>query len=258
MDEGGLRALGRALAVRGWQPRLAVAVGVLTVLAMVFLEFKLARANDTDAARDVPLLASSALAWGAGILLAFATASRVLTRDRDEGILLLCRLRGHRDQAYLWSRTGGLALALLSVIGSGTLVVGIVTAALARGPVELTVQTTVAGLVFALAFSGLMAAVAVAALGARTRAGGYMALLMVLALPELLQPLSVHVLPAGWGELSSIPGALGALRTALIPSHEDLAGFLRAFAVVLVFTALALTLARRAVAQADVPKAAPP
>jgi hypothetical protein len=57
--------------------------------------------------------------------------------------------------------------------------------------------------------------VALAALGARTRAGGYFTLLAVLVLPELLAPWTAPFLPASVRELTSIPAALEAVRQGI-------------------------------------------
>ncbi len=81
---------------------------------------------------------------------------------------------------------------------------------------------------------------AIAALGARTRVGGYLSLLAVLAVPELLAGFTRRLLPAGWHELTSIPAALAAVRAGV--AHPVLAGAhaARGLAGLLAVVALAL------------------
>jgi hypothetical protein len=101
-----------------------------------------------------------------------------------------------------------LALAL----GGGTLVAGLAATAVAGGARHAVARASVAALVYALAFAATIGPLAMAALGARSRAGGYFGLLAVLVLPELLAPWTGALLPKGWRELTSIPAALEALR----------------------------------------------
>jgi hypothetical protein len=66
-----------------------------------------------------------------------------------------------------------------------------------------------------------------ATLGARTKAGGYLGLLAVVVLPELLAPWTAQLLPRGWHELTSIPAALEALATGFSRA-DDAVHFARA------------------------------
>jgi len=86
--------------------------------------------------------------------------------------------------------------------------------------------------------------VAMAALGSRTRAGGFLGLLAVLALPELLSPWTAAWLPYGWHELTSIPAALAAVRAGVaapaamaVPMARALAGLAAVVALSLVVIA---------------------
>jgi hypothetical protein len=90
-----------------------------------------------------------------------------------------------------------------------------------------------------------MGPVAMAALSARTRIGGYFALIAVLFVPELLSPWTSSLLPAGWQELTSIPAALDAVRgaiawpsAALAPGARALAGLSAVIAVSLLVVAV--------------------
>jgi len=53
-----------------------------------------------------------------------------------------------------------------------------------------------------------------------------------------------RILPDGWGELASIPGALLALRGALAPETFDPLRFSRAFAMLALIFATALLVVR--------------
>jgi hypothetical protein len=61
----------------------------------------------------------------------------------------------------------------------------------------------------------------------------------------------VRVLPEGWGELGSIPGALGALRASLSPGALDPLRFARAFAMLALVVALSLIAVRAQLARFD-------
>jgi hypothetical protein len=154
-------------------------------------------------------------------MLAFGAALRAIRSDRDEGIASLVQARGVAAGAYVRGRVGGLVLVLAAALGGATLIAD--AAALATGGGGWPVlRTGAAALVYALAFAATVGPVAMAALGARTRAGGYVTLLAVLALPELLAPWTSDLLPPGWKELTSIPAALAAVRVGV--AHPVAAG----------------------------------
>src|ERR1019366_6512186 len=71
---GGLLALGRKLAVEGLLARVSVALGAFIVVGSVVWAIAVARGAHCEGLSSVPLVASSALAWGAGTLLAFAAS----------------------------------------------------------------------------------------------------------------------------------------------------------------------------------------
>lgn len=210
-------ALGAWLAARGTLARVALAVTGLEALgAIVF-----AVAVGAHRATEVPTASAIAIAWGGGIMLAFGAALRAVRSDHDEGVTALVRARGVAAGAYVRGRVGGLVLLLAAALGGAVLVADV--AALAAGgggwPVA---RSGLEALVYVLAFAAAVGPVAMAALGARTRAGGYLTLLAVLALPELLAPWTADLLPRGWGELTSIPAALAALRIGV--AHPAAAG----------------------------------
>jgi hypothetical protein len=215
-----LGALGIHLARRGIIAPVSLGIAALTVLGAIAAAFVIARGGPRPPLDRVPSVAASALAWGAGVLLAFAASAHALRRDREEGLTALLRMRGAEQRAYVWSRVGGLTLLLLVVVAGGTFVSGLSATLVATrvGVALRALQGTGASLVYAIAFALTLGPLAMAALGARSRAGGYAWLVTVLIVPELLAPLTRAVVPSGWTELVSIPGALGALRGALMPA----------------------------------------
>jgi hypothetical protein len=260
MDPRGLLALGRALARTGAMAKIAFGVGALTVLGTVAVAFTVARSHDAAALEQIPAAASTMLAWGAGVLLAFGASSQALRRDRAEGIRDLYRARGGSDVAYLWARVGGLAIELAWLMAAGTIVSGAVAALLGQSGAASgrTLASTAAAVVFSLVFAAVLAPVAMATLGTRRRLGGYLALVAVLGVPELLAGWTARILPAGWEELGSIPGAALAVRTALEPSRMDPGLALRAAAVLALVIAIALLALRLELAGLDGTSAASP
>jgi len=239
-----LVALGAALALGGTLPWVAVGLAGVTTLTAVVVTAVMARLESHPPLELMASLTASALAWGAGVLLAFASALQALRRDRDEGIRKLTDARsGERaTTSYLWARVAGLAAALFGMIGGGVALAGVVAMLAARhaGLVFQCAQSTAASLVYAAAFAVTMAPIAMAVLGARSRAGGYFGLLVLVFLPELLLEWSQQLLPEPWGELASLPSALASLRGALMPEHVDALRFLRAAIVLAIAVALAL------------------
>jgi hypothetical protein len=186
-------------------------------------------------------------------LLAFAAAAHAFRRDRTEGIRELLASRGGSSVAYAWARIGGLAMVLALLIAGGTAVSGgVASLAAARvGVAAATLQATFASVVYGLAFASVLAPIALATLGARSRAGGYVWLLVVLVLPELFERWTVSVLPDSWGELVSVPSALAALKGSLMPPGVDVARCARACVVLALMTAVAILVVHREVARAS-------
>lgn len=243
-----LVALGVALARRGLLAKLSMGVAGITVVGVAAAAFVVAQKGETAPMETIPAVAAGALAWGAGILLAFASAAHALTRDRTDGIDALLRARGGPQRTYVWARVGGLGVLLAAVVAGGTLLCGGIAVLLAArvGLAGRVLQGTVASVVYALAFSAMMAPLAVAVLGARSRVGGYGWLLMVLVLPEVVAPWTAQMVPASFRDLTSIPAALSAVRGALMPPGIDPAQLLRALLVLTAVTALAMLAVRRA------------
>jgi hypothetical protein len=242
----GLVALGGVLVRGGPAAKIAIGFGVACVLGFCGLAVVFARRGSAPALAGLPVLASTALAFGVGVLIAFAGSMRAFRHDADQGIDLLMRARGVGPGGYLWARLAGLTVTLGCVVGGGTALVGVVATLLARGgvPALRTGQSAVAATAFALAFAVTLAPVAMATLGSRSRGGGYLALAAVLVIPELVAPTLAQVIPPRWAEVCSIPGALIALREALSPGNVDLHALGRASAVLLGVILLAVLVIR--------------
>jgi hypothetical protein len=244
-------SLGVALARRGALATVSIAIGALTTFGMVVAAF-VVDSRSAHTLRHVPGVASSALAWGAGVTLAFAASARALRRDRDDGVRALWRARGGTTQRYVVGRVLGIVLVVAAIVAGGTLVCGLASTALSgRAALGRVAGSAAASLAYALAFSATVAPVALASLGARSRVGGYLALVTVLVLPELFAGWTARMLPAAWSELTSIPSVLGALRASLTPGAVDVAMALRALVVLAAVSAVALAIVRTQVARVD-------
>jgi len=233
-------ALGTWLAARGAMAGLGIALAIVGALASVVAAVAV---SGNVAAAELPLVESSAIAWSAGVILAFGAAVRALRHDREQGVAALVRARGASVGGYVRGRVGGLVVVLAVAVGGATLVAGIAATSVAHPPL-MAVRTSVAAIVYALAFAATLGPVAMATLGSRTRAGRLLTLLAVLALPELLSPWTGALLPHGWHELRSIPAALAAVRAGVVaptamavPMARALAGLAAVVAVSLVVIA---------------------
>lgn len=247
VGELSLLVLGMSLARRGVLPTVSIAICASTTLALAIIAGVLTARGPQSPAHEVPIVASSALAWGGGFLLAFAVAAHALRRDRTEGIRELFVARTTSLRGYLFARVGGLALLVAACVAGGTLVCGLVgVAGAARtSGVPAMLQATGAGIAFSLAFAAVVAPVSFAALGARSRIGGYVFLLAVVTLPELVVSMMGSSLPASVADVLSIPSALGALRTSLAPGTVDLWRTMRALVALSLVIAFAMFLVRR-------------
>jgi hypothetical protein len=240
-------ALGISLARRGPLAVVSMAISLMTTLTLAALALAFARRGGDAPVESIPLLASSALVWGGGFLQAVSVSAGALRRDRIEGIRHLLVTRTASLRGYLLARVGGLAAVLGVVLGSGTLFVGVV-AILAATHVHAVTQTlhaTLASLVYVIVFAIVIAPVAFASLGARTRISGYFFLLMILVVPELLVATLGKTLPNEVSELCAIPSALAAFRSAIAPGSVEPLRALRALLALAVFAGGAMVLVRR-------------
>ena len=235
-----LFALGLGL-VRG---RVSVVLGLVfaALVTLAFVVFAVMMASrDRLSAASLPGIASEVLAWGPGMLVAFAGSLHALRNDAEHGIFALVVGRGVPLHAYVVQRVVSLGALLAITAASGTACV-MTAAIIASASGDLAAASLhggLAGVVHGIAFGAVMGPVAMATLGARSRTGGYVALVLVLALPELLR-LFAWDLPGEWSELLSIPSCLATLRHALSPGHVEAARAVGA-AVVLVLAALLAT-----------------
>ena len=182
---------------------------------------------------------SSALAWGAGSMVAFGAAVHALRRDREQGVAALVALRGASLGAYVGGRVGGLVVVLALAVGGATLVAGLTALAVAR-PILPALRGAVAALAYALAFAATVAPVAMVTLGARSRSGGYFSFLAVLVVPELLASSTAKLLPRGWHDVTSIPAALAAVRIGVAAPIVHGASLVRALTALTAVVAVSL------------------
>ena len=242
-----LVALGFMLARRGILPVLAMVVCVLTTIATCVIAISFGGRGPHAPIHDVPIVASGALGWGGGFLLAFAASAHALRKDRTDGIRELVTLRSRSLRGYLVARLGGLTALVALLVAGGTLLTGLVAiiSATRIGEALRTFHATAAAFVFAIAFSVVVVPVAFAALGARSRLGGYVFFLGLVMLPELFVGAMGPSFPESLGDVLSIPSALAALRTGLAPGNVDIGRAARAIAALAVYVAIAIAFVRR-------------
>lgn len=250
---GPLLALGVTLSRRGVVVVASLVVSAVTVFALSIIGIILATRSGESPLPSLPLVASSALAWGGGFLHAVAASANVLRRDRAEGIVQLFATRSAFLRDYIVSRVLGLAVLLAGVVGAGTLFVSFVALAFGArvGVVGSTAVASLGALAYAIAFAFVIAPVAIAALGAGSRFYGYARLLLVLFVPEWILRLSVGRTPGGLAELCAIPSALAALRSALSAAAFEPLRAARALVALLAFSAIAVLFVRRNVARLE-------
>jgi hypothetical protein len=236
-------ALGVWLASRGILAVTGMVLAGLGALAAVAVALVIARRGGHGAAQ-LPTVASAGIAWSAGVSLAFGTALRAIRRDRAEGVVALVRARGGSLGAYARGRVGGLVVVLAIAVGGATLVAGVAATAAAASESGSAAWASCAAMVYALAFAAVVGPVAMAALGTRTRAGGYLSFLAILAVPELLARWTRELLPTGWGELTSIPAALSAVRAGVLSPGVAGVPAARAAAELMAIAALSLAVVR--------------
>ena len=214
--------------------KLAWGLAALTALAGMAIAVVLAHEGEKPPFLPWLSLMEDALAYGTGVLVAFGGAAQAFRRDRDEGIRDFLRLRGVKTSDYLFARTGGLIVAVALPTVGGTLAVGLVSMLVAHRAAALpeVARGVAVGVLFGLAFSVLVSLVSLAALGARNRAGGYLVLLALFGLPEMLSSFTGTLVPRAWAGLVSLPGMLTTMRVALLPGTFDGPLLVRAFAAI--------------------------
>jgi hypothetical protein len=253
LSSASLALLGASLARRGPLAVVAIAISVLTALGACVLALSLEPRDGMGAWRSVPLLASSAIAWGGGFLHAVAASMHTLRRDRQEGIVQLFTTRTTSLRGYVIARVAGLAVFLGGTVFLGTLLVSIVSilAAPRLHDVAMALSSSVGPLLYAVAFGVVIAPIAFATLGARSRGRGYLVLLLVLVVPEYLSQRLASVLPEELTEVLAIPSALAALRSSLLPGSLDLVRLLRALVALAIIAGVAMFFVGRDVSRLE-------
>jgi hypothetical protein len=193
-----------------WLAWVGVFVVAASTLACLVLTFRVR--HDGVALAGAVRLSTSVIWWGSLVLIAFALSTRVLHRLRDGGLATLVHLRTGRNtawQAYLV----GMCARLCAVALPPLLLVGLAALALAPSDRGLISSMLVACLVATVAFAATLGSVAMAALGGRSRAGGYLRLFAILTIPELAS--SSLSLSKEMRGMTSIPALLSTLVDSL-------------------------------------------
>jgi|HubBroStandDraft_1064217.scaffolds.fasta_scaffold29762_2 hypothetical protein len=241
-------AFGIWLASRGG---LVAAGFVLSAVGAVVAVVEAVAVGRWRGAAEVPVLAAHAIAWGAGVTVAFGGALQAIRRDRLEGVVALARARGAGAADYVRGRVGGLVTVLAVSVGGGTLAAGIAATSAAH-PALPAARSTFGAMAYALAFAATLGPVALAALGARSRGGGYAVLLAVVVLPELIAPWTSALLPHGWFELTSIPAALDAVATGAASPARAAMHLARAIAMLAAVVGVSLVVVAAQVSRVNV------
>ena len=245
-------ALGVRLARGGALSTIAIVAGAVITFGAVAAAFVLSRRGALVMLGDLPGGTAALLAWVPGVLIAFSAAAHALRRDRDVGVRALAAARGVSPREYLVGRILGLVLVLSMVIVGGTTLTAAACTALAGRPgIAYVAQASGASVAYAAAFAFTLGPLALAALGARTRAGGYAWLLGILLVPGLLARWTGEIFPDAWHDFTSIPGALTGLRVALMPPGIDAGRLGRAVVVLGAVVAVCLFLVRAELARLD-------
>lgn len=228
-------ALALHLAQRRLVVKIAWAMGAVTTLVGVALAATLAKEGDNAPLGPLLSLMESAFAYGIGFLVAFGGSTQAFRQDRDEGIRALFRAHGATTSEYLVARALGLVIAVAIPTVGGTAITGLAALLVAQrvSLLPATAHAVLVGIAYSLAFSVVVSLVALAALGARHRAGGYVVLLALFILPDFLSPYTSTLVPHAWSGLVSLPGALATLRDALLPGGFDGAVIIRGLALLL-------------------------
>src|SRR5262249_44778017 len=161
-------ALGVWLAVRGGRATLGMVLAALCAFTSVVAAFALRGDVDAERVSALPVIASSAIAWAAGVVLAFGAAMGAFWRDREQGIVALTRARGVTAGQYLRGRVGGLAI-VLALVGGGATLVASAASLWAAGASAREARLGAGALAYAIAFAATVAPVAMATLGGRSR-----------------------------------------------------------------------------------------
>lgn len=233
-------ALATRLSIGGWVPKISIGIAAATVFGAIAVAVSLSRQPHPPLA-SVPGLTATFLAWGGGFTFAIAAAAHAFDDDVASGIRDLVRTRGVAGRTYVLSRVLGLALSLFFLVAIGAVVTGTACALLAPASRAAVLKSTAATIPYAAAYALIVAPMAIATMGTRSRPRGYLLLLAILIVPELAQD-SLEAIPEHWRSLVGVPSAMATLRDALTPAHFDgaLAGAAAAVVVLLAIVCMAL------------------
>ena len=250
MRDAGRRPSTLALGVwlTGRDALVRVALGLAVIAAI--LAAAAATLGKPWSAAMVPMRATPIIAWSAGVMIAFGGALHAIPRDASDGVLALLRLRGVGVSRYVTDRVGGLALVIATGVGAATLAADAAALCVAR-PWLPALHATAASIVYVAAFAATLAPLAMAALGAPTRSGGYLTFLVVLVVPELLAPWTSTALPHGWSELTSIPAALAAVEDGVRWPARHAFAMIRALVALAALATLALAVVHLRIPRVD-------
>lgn len=204
---------------RSWGFRIAAILGALAVfLGLVLLTIvrgaHVSASSALGALPALPHLFAHAICWGVAPLGLFGTEQRAFVRDHEDGIRGLLGGRG-KDALYGRARLVSSITTAATISVSFTALLAVATALAATGTGEAwrTWKSAGGGVLYSAVFAIVMGTLALAVLGGRGRGGGYLGLMTVLVLPELLEPLTTRALPAHLGQAIpvSIPSILSAI-----------------------------------------------
>lgn len=254
----GLVWLGVHRALTSGITKLALAVGAVSALGAMALAAWLAMSTPPAPLPELLTAASWVFVWGAGFLVAVGAALKALTLDVQDGYAALVRARRRTRRFGALARVLGSFVVIFAVTSGATLLVALTAFAGARSwPLAADIATSLgANLAYTTAFSAMLAPVSIAALGARSRAGGYFTLLLIVVIPDWLSGWTERLLPS-WKDVLSIPGALAVLRDTIAFGPLDIERLARAGIVIVGVVVLAFVAAsaqeRRALERGGAP-----
>ncbi|MGH7270479.1 MAG: hypothetical protein ACREJ3_08610, partial [Polyangiaceae bacterium] len=119
------------LAARGAAVRASLILCAVVAAASIGVAIE---ARGTSWAVELPAAMPLVIAWGTGIMVAFAAALRALHLDGLHGVISLARTRGIRTSEYVFARVGGVTALIAITVGGATLIAGLAATLTARHP----------------------------------------------------------------------------------------------------------------------------
>ncbi len=218
-----LLRVGLLFALRSVRVRLALGLSLLVTLMLLSFAFLAIRIETRPSFPLFPVAASNAMTLGPGVFVVLALTVDVFRRDRREGVWNYYRSRGVRFNEYARTRMlGAFVLTFLAVFAAPLLLgmVGLLFAPNARLSMAM-LGTFVGVTLFSLSYAALLVALAWAAFAPRPFAKGYVMVLLVMVLPEIVAPYVSGWLPEGWVDLLTVRTLLASFRASLLPGGWD-------------------------------------